>query len=189
MLRLCPECDSDATNQTLHTALFAIAGALQKTHVTLELRTWEIGETVDPWPFLDLYWKPIDPTIPSGVLALAATLTALEVCMHWGCDASRVMPVLYGHSNPPTIVSPAVQMNYDFSGPATDGLRYLCSLSRLQTASLWLTHSDPDADDAYGEVWQASNELSVLRRLALQCVLLLSDLSMCPWLSHSMAST
>jgi hypothetical protein len=159
----------------MHRALFCTAGALQKTHVTLELHTWESGGWFGPWPFLDLYWRPIDPTIPSGVLALAATLTALEVCMQEGCDASRVMPVL---SNFATMVLPAVQMNYEFSGPTTNGLQYLCSLSRLETASLWLTHSDPDADDAYGGAWQASSELSALRRLALQCVLLVSSVPM-----------
>ncbi len=79
VLRLLPGCDPDATNRTLHIALFSLAGALQRTHVTLEVRTWESGETVDPWPFLDLYWMPCDTTIPSGVLVLAATLTALEV--------------------------------------------------------------------------------------------------------------
>lgn len=80
MLRLLPDCHPGAANQTLHTVLFAIAGALKQTHVKLELRASESSATVDPWPFLDQNWEPLDMTVPAGVQALAATLTVLEVC-------------------------------------------------------------------------------------------------------------
>ena len=100
VLRLLPDCYRDTPNQTLHMALFTIAGALQNTHVTLELRTWECG--YNPWPFLEVYWKPFDPTIPSGVLALAATLTALEVCMQEACIASGAVLEVCEEHNPAT---------------------------------------------------------------------------------------
>lgn len=176
VLRLLPDCYRDAPNRTLHMALFTIAGAIRDTHVTLEVRTWDSGH--NPWPFLEVYWKPSDPTIPSGVLALAATLTALEVCMQQGSIASGAVPEVCEEHNPATVVSPAVQMSYDFTGPATDGLRCLCSLSRLETASLWLEHRAKDADDAYDGVWQSSNQLSALRHLALQCASRVSDVPM-----------
>lgn len=66
------------------------------------------------------------------------------------------------------LVSSAVQMSYDFRASSAHDLRHLCSLSRLEEATLSLL--DRRRDDAGHEGWEASGGLQALRRLSVRCV-------------------
>ena len=75
---------SRSINKPLHIMLFAIAGAiaggLQGTHVTLEMRSSGTRLEADNfWPFLKKFWAAPTPNTQPGLTALAATLTRLEV--------------------------------------------------------------------------------------------------------------
>jgi hypothetical protein len=61
--------------------LFAVAGALQGTHVSLEMRTGGDCLAADKrLPFEKRFWAAPLPHAQPGLVALAATLTKLEVC-------------------------------------------------------------------------------------------------------------
>ena len=70
--------DRKSINEALYIALFALAGAFQSTHVTLELRARDKRDS--PWEMEESFWwmESVDGQHP-GVAALATTLTILEV--------------------------------------------------------------------------------------------------------------
>lgn len=75
---------SDATTTSgsaVHMTLFAIAGGLQGTHVSLEMRSGGHRLAADQMlPFEKNFWAAPIPHAQPGLIALAATLTKLEVC-------------------------------------------------------------------------------------------------------------
>ena len=77
VLRLKPGSPVKPTNQTLHTALFEIAAAIEDADIDLELRARDSLAPADPWPFPEDMWEPSDEQ--PGVDALAKSLTVLQV--------------------------------------------------------------------------------------------------------------
>lgn len=139
----------------------------------LELRAWESYEMADPWPFLDWYWGPANSYSQSGVLALAATLTNMEVCMQQGIDGKHDGLVVSEHCSKAALVSSAMQMRYEFGMTerylVSDSLWHICSLSRLEEATLcFIDVKYHDYADHGG--WEASAGLQALRRLSIRCM-------------------
>ena len=71
------------------------------------------------------------------------------------------------------LVSSAVQMTYVFETSSARELRHLCSLSRLEEATLSLLDHSP-RDDAGHAGWEASGGLQALRRLSIRCVYIIA---------------
>jgi hypothetical protein len=79
VLRLKPGSPVKPTNIMLHTALFAIAAAIQDTEIDLELRARDSLAPADPWPFPEDMWEPN---------ALATSLTVLQARFRQGMLAA-----------------------------------------------------------------------------------------------------
>jgi hypothetical protein len=80
----------------------------------------------------------------------------------------RPMTLLIGISA--DVACPAVQVHFDLGSLQSEfiGMRALCSLSRLEEASLRLSMADYQAADP--GVWNASGGLPASRRLYIACV-------------------
>lgn len=78
----------------LHAALFALAGALEGSHVRLEARVPKPAKLGDSAMFVDYFWTP------TGIAALSSQLRALEVTkcpVAFSRVACPVLWLLYGH--------------------------------------------------------------------------------------------